>query len=77
MCPTCHRPLHDEGTRHPPAFMDSDYFRLLSATNAPPGADGNNILPEDEAPAPELAPEDPISPGHLPKSAFNQGYFEQ
>lgn len=73
LCPTCHRPLNEEEPRHAPAFMDSEYFRLLSAANPAANAEDNNILSEDEVPPSEV----PFSSGHLPQSAFNQGYFDQ
>src|SRR5271156_2993430 len=72
LCPTCHRPLQEEETRHAPAFMDSDYFRLLSATSPAANPEDNDILSEDEVPTSEES----VHSGHLPQSAFNQGYFD-
>ena len=42
LCPTCHRPLHDEPSQHSPAFMDSEYFRLLSSISSDLASDENN-----------------------------------
>ena len=72
-CPTCHRPLEDEVTRHAPAFMDAEYFRLLSESvselpSAPGSADGDRD-PQTGS--------DRSRAGSLPASAFNQGYFER
>ena len=73
VCPTCHRPIQegDGPQQHSPAFMDSEYFRLLSSTSSDlPSVGEGDRLSEDAA-----AEERPA--GSLPRSAFNQGYFEQ
>jgi hypothetical protein len=75
LCPTCHRSLANEAAGHSPAFMDSEYFRLLSS----------NATTNEEAPAPSMdnhkeeipASKGKTRSGSLPTSAFNQGYFER
>jgi hypothetical protein len=71
ICPTCHRALDEEGTHHSPGFMDSEYFRLLSST----ASDAGNELHSTDG----LQDDDTHErrSGSLPRSAFNQGYFEQ
>jgi len=77
MCPTCHRPLHEDSAHsQSPAFMDSEYFKMLSSVGSDAGSD------TQESPTTERVPDEPdISDerprGSLPRSAFNQGYFEQ
>lgn len=73
ICPTCHRPLEDEVTRHAPPFMDAEYFRLLSGSvnelhSGSSSMDGDSDL--------NTGTNRPSS-GSLPASAFNQGYFER
>ena len=73
LCPTCHRPIQEgEGTQqHSPAFLDSEYFRLLSSVSSDlPSVGDEDGLSED-------ADEEERPTGSLPTSAFNQGYFEQ
>lgn len=73
-CPTCHRLLHEDTTGHAPAFMDSEYFRLLSSLNSDSSSDDNDSHSGD---ALRHGSEEEWAPGSLPRSAFNQGYFEQ
>ena len=76
LCPTCHRPFHDEGSGHSPAFMDSEYFRLLSSINSDLSPD-NQSASRDVLRGDISETDDERPPGSLPRSAFNQGYFEQ
>lgn len=78
MCPTCHRPLHaeDESEAHSPAFMDSEYFRMLSSIGSDTASDRHE-LPATDGVAEEPTATETRPPGSLPRSAFNQGYFEQ
>ena len=68
LCPTCHRPIPEgeSAQQHSPAFMDSEYFRLLSSINSDLPSVGEEDVAEEKRPS-----------GSLPRSAFNQGYFEQ
>src|SRR5436190_20793976 len=54
LCPTCHRPIQEgEGAqKHSPAFLDSEYFKLLSSTGADlPSVDGlSENAPKDQKP---------------------------
>jgi len=70
LCPTCHRPLHEEeeGTPQAPPFMDSEYFRLLSSSAGSYSTEESEELPSAH---------DQPRAGSLPTSAFNQGYFER
>jgi hypothetical protein len=77
ICPTCHRPLHDEPAPHSPAFMDSEYFRMLSSVISDVSSDDNNELRADADTDNVSTGADDRPPGSLPSSAFNQGYFEQ
>jgi hypothetical protein len=75
VCPTCHRSLADESGGPSPAFMDSEYFRLLSSNAA---SSEDTLAPSvddhaEETPAPKEKPRSTS----LPNSAFNQGYFER
>ena len=73
LCPTCHRPIQEgEGTqKHSPAFMDSEYFRLLASISSDlPSVGEEHGISEDA-----IKKERHV--GSLPRSAFNQGYFEQ
>jgi hypothetical protein len=75
LCPTCHRSLADESPGHSPAFMDYEYFRLLSS-NAPSSEE--TLAPSvDNHPEEFPAPKEKTRSGSLPNSAFNQGYFER
>jgi hypothetical protein len=77
MCPTCHRPLHEDSAHsQSPAFMDSEYFRMLSSVGSDAGSDTREFPPTDRvSDGPNVPEERPR--GSLPRSAFNQGYFEQ
>ena len=77
MCPTCHRPLHEESAHsQSPAFMDSEYFRMLSSVGSDGGSDTHELPATDRVPDEPNVPEERPR-GSLPRSAFNQGYFEQ
>ena len=77
MCPTCHRPLHeDESRAHSPAFMDSEYFRMLSSIGPDSTSDDRELSAADGV-ADEQNTREERPAGSLPRSAFNQGYFEQ
>ena len=67
ICPACHRSLEDdEVPRHAPRLIDTEYFRLLSSSTVQDP--GKTVADVDELPRSSVS---------LPKSAFNQGYFEQ
>jgi cytochrome c553 len=77
MCPTCHRPLHEESAQsQSPAFMDSEYFRMLSSVGSDGGSNTHKLPATDRVPDHPNVPEERPR-GSLPRSAFNQGYFEQ
>lgn len=77
ICPTCHRPFHDEPSQHSPAFMDSEYFRMLSSVISDVASDENNESRADADAHKVPSDADGRPSGSLPRSAFNHGYFEQ
>lgn len=77
LCPTCHRPLREERTEHSPPFMDSEYFRLLSSLSPDLPSVGEDLPSADAIPEEVPVTEEERPAGSLPRSAFNQGYFEQ
>ena len=79
LCPTCHRPLREESpqSHSSPAFLDSEYFRLLSSVGSDAGSDDHNLTATDRVSDEANATTDARRPRSLPRSAFNQGYFKQ
>ena len=77
LCPTCQRPLHEESTEHSPAFMDSEYFKLLSSHSSDLPDVGEDLPSEETIRGDKSDPVEERPAGSLPRSAFNQGYFEQ